>query len=141
MLQPTRLGSPWCDSNPNSIYNGGRCTVALLPAQETNATEAIEEEDQSDQVDEVDQVQLAAQVSDVSTAVLANGALSLDMIITRRIFDKIFPETEGSVFTYDGLLEAAQSYSEFAQTPNADINVLEVAYFLAHVAYTTEDLA
>ncbi|KAF4030473.1 Chitinase class I [Phytophthora infestans] len=87
-----------------------------------------EEEDQSDLVDEVDQVQLAAQVSDVSTAVLANGALSLDMIITRRIFDKIFPETEGSVF-------------KFAQTPTADINVLEVAYFLAHVAYTTEDLA
>ncbi|KAL3661189.1 hypothetical protein V7S43_013796 [Phytophthora oleae] len=57
-----------------------------------------------------------------------------------RIFDRIFPDTEGFVLTYAGLLEAAQSYTEFVQSPNAAINVLEVAYFLAHVAYTTEDL-
>ncbi|KAG2805093.1 hypothetical protein PC116_g5819 [Phytophthora cactorum] len=137
------VGSPWCDNNPNSIYNGGKCTAALLLAQEANETETEEalDVDTADQAEEVDQVQLVAQASDIVTAVLANGAVSLDMIITPRIFNKIFPDTEGSVFTYDGLLEAAQSYTEFAQTPNADINVLEVAYFLAHVAYTTDDLA
>ncbi|KAL3664682.1 hypothetical protein V7S43_010431 [Phytophthora oleae] len=120
------VGSPWCDSNPNSAYNGGKCTALLL------AQDAKFVQDQ-----EAEQVQ---QVTDVSSITLSNGVASLDTILTRRIFDRIFPDTEGSVLTYDGLLEAAQSYTEFGQSPNAAINVLEVAYFLAHVAYTTGDL-
>ncbi|RLN58255.1 hypothetical protein BBJ29_006929 [Phytophthora kernoviae] len=126
------VGSPWCDANPNSIYNGGKCT-ALLLAEDT-------EEDQDQQVEQAGQAQQDAQISDASAVILSNGAASLDTIITRRIFDRIFPDIEGSPLTYDGLLEAAQSYTEFGQTPNAAINVLEVAYFLAHIAYTTEDL-
>ncbi|KAG7390469.1 hypothetical protein PHYBOEH_007029 [Phytophthora boehmeriae] len=129
------VGSPWCDSNPNSAYNGGKCT-ALLLAQDAEEGQIV----QNPEAKQAEQAQQAAQATDVSTVTLSNGAASLDTILTRRVFDRVFPDTEGSVLTYDGLLEAAQSYTEFGQSPNAAINVLEVAYFLAHVAYTTGDL-
>ncbi|KAG7375522.1 hypothetical protein PHYPSEUDO_000882 [Phytophthora pseudosyringae] len=127
------VGSPWCDANPNSAYNGGKCTVALLLADEGDDA-------QLNQATAEEQLQEEEQASDVTAAEQADGAASLDSILPRRTFNKIFPDIDGSVLTYDGLLEAAQSYTEFAQTPNANINVLEVAYFLAHVAYTTSDL-
>ncbi|KAF4317863.1 hypothetical protein BBI17_009298 [Phytophthora kernoviae] len=126
------VGSPWCDVNPNAVYNGEKC-IALMLAEDS-------EEDQDQQVKQAVQAQQDAQISDVNAVILSNGAASLDTIITRHIFDRIFPDIEGSPLTYNGLLEAAQSYTEFGQTPNAAINVLEVAYSLGHIAYTTEDL-
>ncbi|KAJ0403381.1 hypothetical protein ATCC90586_005325 [Pythium insidiosum] len=130
------VGSPWCDSNPNSMYNGARCTAALL------ADDADDVQDARDK--QAPQVGGAAATTDKASATAAatagDSVPPLSSILTKRTFERIFPDAEGSVLTYEGLIEAAQSYSEFAQTANANINVLEVAYFLAHVAYTTQNL-
>jgi chitinase len=62
-------------------------------------------------------------------------------IVSKALFDQIFPLTQRNAFyTYDGFVQAATSYPQFATTGTCDQRKRDIAAFFANVSRETARL-
>jgi predicted chitinase len=71
----------------------------------------------------------------------APAGCGLENVVTRTFFDSIYPAAgRNAVFTYEGLVEAAQAFPDFIGTGDMDACRREAAAFLANVSHETGNL-
>ena len=74
-----------------------------------------------------------------TTTTTTTGSSAFEKIVTRAMFDQIFP-SRSSFYTYDGLVKAAKVYPGCASSGTVTAQKREVAAFLANVTHETGGL-
>src|SRR5688572_29983558 len=92
--------------------------------------------DVNDKVDEQ-----AAGDADTETVTQDVSTCALDGLISKSKWESLYPNRD-SLYTYDALCRALRHplFKDFAKNGSVAKNKLEVAAFLAHVSYATDEL-